>query len=88
MDATITRRNLLLGTSAVLGCSAVAAPLIAAPRRERGFIRRDGTRLMLDREPWRYVGTNPLQGKFTCVESQSARLESGRYLLPIERCAG
>jgi hypothetical protein len=41
-----------------------------------------------DRRAWRYVGTNPLQGKFTCVESQSARLESGRYLLPIERCAG
>jgi mannan endo-1,4-beta-mannosidase len=58
MDAMITRRNLLLGTSAVLGCSAVAQSRIAAPRRERGFIRRDGTRLMLDGEPWRYVGTN------------------------------
>jgi predicted phage terminase large subunit-like protein len=35
-----------------------------------------------DRRAWRYLGTQPLQDKITRLEAQTARLETGRYLLP------
>jgi predicted phage terminase large subunit-like protein len=35
-----------------------------------------------DRQAWRYLGTKPLLDKITRVEAQTARLETGRYLLP------
>lgn len=35
-----------------------------------------------DRRPWCYLGTQPLLDKITRLEAQTARLETGRYLLP------
>jgi mannan endo-1,4-beta-mannosidase len=55
MSAAITRRDLLVGGSAILAASSV--PLEAAPPPTR-FIRRNGMALQLGDERHRYVGAN------------------------------
>jgi mannan endo-1,4-beta-mannosidase len=49
----LNRRDLLIGTSALLASSAVAAP-----ERESRFVRRRGTSFRLGSEPYRIAGTN------------------------------
>jgi len=54
----LTRRDLIIGGSALLGSCAAAPVGIGAPNNTRQFVRRDGSRLILGGEPYRYVGTN------------------------------
>ena len=55
MTASIKRRDLIVGTSAMLAASAI--PLRAAPPSPK-FVRRRGTELRLGNGAYRYVGTN------------------------------
>jgi mannan endo-1,4-beta-mannosidase len=55
MSATITRRDLLVGSSVILAASAV--PLRAAGPAAK-FVRRNGIALQLANERYRYVGAN------------------------------
>jgi mannan endo-1,4-beta-mannosidase len=50
----LNRRDLLIGTSALLASSAVAAP----KRGNRLFVRRSGTEFRLGDQPYRIAGTN------------------------------
>ncbi|MGE5562029.1 MAG: glycoside hydrolase 5 family protein [Bacillota bacterium] len=57
MSAPITRRDLIVASSAILASSAM--PLGAAGAAARpGFVRRSGTALQLGGDRYRYVGTN------------------------------
>ena len=54
----LTRRDLIIGGSALLGSCAAAPTGIGAPSKARAFVRRDGSRLTFGGHPYRYVGTN------------------------------
>jgi mannan endo-1,4-beta-mannosidase len=49
----LNRRDLLIGTSALL-----ASSVVAAPERKNRFVRRTGTSFRLGSEPYRIAGTN------------------------------
>ncbi|MBW8735471.1 MAG: mannanase, partial [Asticcacaulis sp.] len=51
-----TRRELLVGTSALLAAPAV--PILAAPLAPGEFVGREGMRLVSGGRPYRYAGTN------------------------------
>ena len=60
---TIIARRTFLGTSAVLAGCTMAAPVARTPLAvggggAKGFVRRDGQRLMVGDEPYRFVGAN------------------------------
>src|SRR5947209_4538856 len=52
----LTRRDLIVSGSALLGAAATAPLRARSPAP--AFVRRDGTRLTLGGRPYRYVGTN------------------------------
>jgi mannan endo-1,4-beta-mannosidase len=68
MSATITRRDLLVGTSALLG--AYAAP--GSPVR-RAFVRRTGTRFTLSGGPYRVAGTNMWYAAYLGADSPTGK---------------
>ena len=53
-----TRRNLIAGSTALLG--ACAAPRVIGPgsNAPSGFVKREGTAFRIDGKPYRYAGTN------------------------------
>jgi mannan endo-1,4-beta-mannosidase len=58
MSATITRRGLLVGTSALLGASSAFGGAIGAVPPRQPFVRRSRTQFTRSGEPYRIAGTN------------------------------
>ncbi|HET8749692.1 MAG TPA: mannanase [Sphingomicrobium sp.] len=86
MAARITRRDLLVGASALLGSSVATTSPIGAPVPARGFVRREGSRLILDGEPWRYVGTNMWYAAY--LGADAAYGNRDRLRRELDRVAG
>src|SRR4051794_33679663 len=64
---TMLAAGIALGSAAISGCgSANAANLAKAPtkRANTGFVRRNGMQLLLDGEPYRFVGANIWYGAY------------------------
>jgi mannan endo-1,4-beta-mannosidase len=68
----LSRRNLMIGGSALLGACAAPRLGVAAPSQ---FVRREGTGFRIGSEPYRIVGTNMWYAPFLGAEGQIGNRE-------------
>ena len=67
-----TRRNLIAGSTALLG--ACAAPRVITPGvgGPAGFVRREGTGFRIDGKPYRFAGANMWYAAFLGADAPPA----------------